>query len=203
MRNALQDPIPELAIAADLLSQAVDAVLDNNAPLASSLIRQSDLPEIMEYAVRAVGKMTLEVHRSTTRPKVLPKAERHPIRMPPQSYQTSIFERDGWHCRFCGSPVICKTARARLVKLFPTETHWNGKEFQRHSALYAMASSLDHVVPHGRGGVNEESNFVTACYCCQFGRGEWMLEEVEVSDPRQRPPITTSWDGLTHLNRHK
>ncbi len=62
-----------------------------------------------------------------------------------------------------------------------------------------MASSLDHVVPHGRGGKNEDSNFVTACYCCQFGRGEWTLEEAELEDPRLREPVRDGWDGLSRL----
>jgi len=30
------------------------------------------------------------------------------------------------------------------------------------------------------------SNFVTACYCCQFGRGEWTLEEIEIENPLNR-----------------
>ncbi|WP_425342692.1 HNH endonuclease [Piscinibacter koreensis] len=66
-----------------------------------------------------------------------------------------------------------------------------------------MAASLDHVVPHSRGGTHELSNLVTACYCCQFGRGEWTLAESELADPRHREPIVDGWDGLDRLaNAH-
>ncbi len=73
------------------------------------------------------------------------------------------------------------------------------KEFQRHSSLYAMAVSLDHIIPHSRGGKNELPNFVTACYLCQFGRGNFTLEEVEFNNPLDRAPGVTGWDGLTRL----
>jgi 5-methylcytosine-specific restriction endonuclease McrA len=75
-------------------------------------------------------------------------------------------------------------------------------EYQRHAALYAMASSLDHIVPHGgRGGRLAYDNFVTACYCCQFGRGEWTLEESGLNNPMLRSPVVDAWDGLSRLDR--
>jgi 5-methylcytosine-specific restriction endonuclease McrA len=86
-----------------------------------------------------------------------------------------------------------------LSRYFPAEAHISGPEFERHTALYSMASSLDHVVPHGRGGKNSPENLVTACYCCQFGRGEWLLEEVGLTDPRGREPVRDSWDGLSRI----
>ena len=201
MRQSLLTPIAELDLAAKLLDAAADALLQNRMALAGELIAKADFSEITDYARKLVGKMTPEVHRHTRRPKCLPKLERDPTRMPTQSEQNSIFSRDGWRCRFCGIKVICKSARSDLTNIFPIQAHWTSLEFQRHSALYAMASSLDHVVPHGRGGKNELPNFVTACYCCQFGRGEWTLEEVEIMDPRNREPVIDSWDGLYRIAR--
>jgi hypothetical protein len=200
-RASLLAPPPEMELAAKLLDAAADAILLGRLQTAATLVAQSDLSEIGQYARRLVGKMSVEVHRHTRRPKCLPRDERDPARMPSPDEQVAIFSRDGWRCRFCGVKVVCKRARSTLVKLFNLETHWTSAEFQRHSALYAMASSLDHVVPHGRGGKNEVSNFVTACYCCQFGRGEWLLSEVELDDPRARPPNVDAWDGLTRLGR--
>ena len=153
----------------------------------------------MAYAVSIVGKMSVNVHRQVKRPKCLPPPERDLTRMPSKAEQDEIFSRDGWRCRLCGVKVICKTARSILTKIFPIETHWTGPEFQRHSSLYALASSLDHIEPHGRGGKNDSANFVTACYCCQFGRGEWTLAEVEIFNPLVREPVVDAWDGLTRL----
>jgi 5-methylcytosine-specific restriction endonuclease McrA len=200
-RFSLQAPIPEIELAAKLLDACVEALTIGNTDLARRLFVAADIPEIMAYAVRNVGKISLDIHRVTKRPKCLPREQRHPQRMPIGSEQRSIFSRDGWRCRFCGIKVIEKSARSKLAHRFQIESRWSGPEFQRHSALYAMGSSLDHIVPHGRGGKNESENFVTACYCCQFGRGEWLLEEVEIEDPRLRAPIRDQWDGLERVNK--
>ncbi|WP_425600790.1 HNH endonuclease [Frateuria edaphi] len=199
MRPSLLPPIPELELAAKLLDAAADAVLANRRELAALLIAAADLPEIGVYARRLVGKMSVEVHRVVKRPECLPKGDRDPARMPSLAAQAAIFVRDGWRCRFCGTKVINRSARARLIRSFPDEVHWSAREFERHTALYAMACSLDHVHPHGRGGRNEPDNFVTACYCCQFGRGEWLLAEVELTDPRSPEPVRDSWDGLSRI----
>ena len=201
MRRCLLKPIPEIHLAAKLLDAAADALVLNNKKLAAELVVRADIQKIMEYAVLLVGKMSIEIHRQIKMPKSLPKSERHPTRMPTQSVQNQIFEKDGWRCRFCGIKVLSKKARNKLVKLFPEETHWGSSEFKRHSALYAMAASLDHVIPHSRGGENELSNFVTTCYCCQFGRGQWTLEESELHDPRDFEPLVDEWDGLTRLEK--
>ena len=199
MRKSLLEPIKELELAAKLLDAAGNALIMGRSVLTSELVRRADIPEIMKYAVMLVGKMSNEVHRHTRRPKCLSKEQRDPTRMPTSTVQEAIFARDGWRCRFCGIKVISKAARAVLIRLYPDKTHWVKQEFQRHSALYAMASSLDHIVPHGRGGKNEECNFVTACYCCQFGRGEWTIDEVEVSDPFKHEPVIDAWDGLVRI----
>lgn len=199
VRTSLLEPIAELELAAKLLDGAAEALLVGRNDLAAQLIVAADLPEIGVYARRILGKLSQEVHGIVRRPKCLDKDERDPARMPSPRQEQEIFTRDGWRCRFCGIKVICKAARSILGRLFPVEAHFSGPEFKRHTALYSMASSLDHVVPHSRGGKNAEENFVTACYCCQFGRGEWLLEEMELQDPRERPPALDSWDGLSRI----
>jgi hypothetical protein len=119
--------------------------------------------------------------------------------MPTAEITRSIYVRDGWRCRFCGIRVLSPKARSWLRKRFPEESHWDGGEYKRHSGLYALVASLDHVVPHGRGGKNDVSNFVTACFCCQHGRQQFTLEEVEIADPRDFAPIVDDWDGLSRL----
>lgn len=200
MRRCLLEPIHEHHLAAELLRQAADALLQQRVALAAELLVSADFSVIREHTVRVVGAMSVEIHRQINRPKGLPKEERDPMRMPSLTDQNLIFERDGWRCRFCAVKVISRKARGVFVRSFPKETRWGGKEFDRHAALYSMAVSLDHVLPHSRGGGNEVSNFVTACYCCQFGRGEWTLEESELFDPRDYEPVVDDWDGLTRLD---
>lgn len=199
MRSCFITPIPELALASKLLDTAGDALLLGDRTLAATLVAASDFPAIASYTKRILGPLSEEVHRQTKLPTVLPKSEREGTRMPTKAVERQIFERDGWRCRFCGVSVVCRLARKVLLELFPEETHWVAAEYERHSALYATAASLDHVVPHSRGGNNEIDNLVTACYCCQFGRTQYTLEEVGFSDPRERPPTVDGWDGLTRI----
>ncbi len=56
-----------------------------------------------------------------------------------------------------------------------------------------------HHLPYCAGGGNDLDNLVTACWAGQFGRGDFSLEEVGLSDPRARSPIVDEWDGLTGL----
>jgi hypothetical protein len=70
-----------------------------------------------------------------------------------------------------------------------------------HAAFLYVSATLDHVVPHSYGGSNEPENLVTACWPCNFGRGGYLLRQMGLKDPRERPPVLDSWDGLTRLLR--
>lgn len=199
-RTSLLDPIPELELAAKLLDAATDAVLLGNLHTARSLLELADMPEVIGHVRRLVSTLSPEVHGNTKRPRCLPKGERDSARMPSRQEELAIYTRDGWRCRFCGIKVISRKARGVLAKRLGISGNWASNKQQANSALYALASSLDHVVPHGRGGRNDVENLITACYGCQFGRGEWTLEEVGLADPRLRPPTRDAWDGLTRLH---
>lgn len=203
MRRSLLEPLPQHDLAAGLLAKAADALLVGDRQTAVECMKAADYSQITQHLVRLVGKMSPEVHRSTRRPDTVPEEDRHPDRMPVRVEQRQIFERDGWRCRFCGIRVISVKARGVLVRHFPDIARWSSPYNQRHSALYALSSSLDHVLPHSRGGINCESNFVTACYGCQYGRGEWTIEEVELADPRSFDPVVDKWDGLSRLESTK
>ena len=186
--------------AADLLDRAVDAYLANNYVVASAFIAEAGLPEIYEYIARITGPIDPAIHWQKSMPKdVLPSHERSTLRMPTAKDEVAIFKRDGWCCRYCGCRVVSKKARSVLIRLFPKEARWGRRNIEKHSGLAALTASLDHVVPHSRGGTNAFSNLVTACGPCQFGRNDWTLEEVGFNDPRDRPPVVDGWDGLTRI----
>ena len=203
MRQCLLDPIPEFDVAADYLGQSVDYLLHDDIDTGREFLVKADIPVLMDFCIKLVGPLSMEVHRNTTMPKVLPKGDRITQRMPPMGKRREIYGRDGWRCRFCGIRVISTKARSVFRKLFPLETRWDGPEYERHAALYATAVSLDHLVPHSRGGGNDDTNLVTACFCCQHGRGQWLLDEMELLDPRERSPIVDGWDGLCRLETYR
>ena len=200
-RRCFMTPIPELSVATDRLGEAADCVLSGNMERARQLVAQADLPVIADYTAFITGTVNPLVHWQSAVPAAITALSRSEQRMPSASQERGIYVRDGWRCRYCGSRVIERAMRARLHRWMPDVARWGARNADKHSALAAISASLDHVVPHSRGGTNDECNLVTACNACQFGRGQWTLEEVGFADPRQFPPICDSWDGLTRLAR--
>ncbi|MFT3777150.1 MAG: HNH endonuclease signature motif containing protein [Ottowia sp.] len=194
-------PIPELAAAADLLGEAADCVVAGRMAEARQLVARADLPLIAEYTAFITGAVNPLVHWQRTMPAAAPGLARSAPRMPSASRERAIYMRDGWRCRYCGTRVVERAMRTRLHRLMPEAARWGARNADKHSALAALSASLDHVVPHSRGGTNDEPNLVTACNACQFGRGQWTLEEVGFIDPRAFPPIRDAWDGLTRMGR--
>lgn len=77
MRQSFLSPIQELDLAAKLLDAAADALLQGRVELAQRLVADADMPQIVEYASRIVGKLSKEIHRQTRLPKVLPATDRN------------------------------------------------------------------------------------------------------------------------------
>ncbi|MCG8043042.1 MAG: HNH endonuclease [Candidatus Thiodiazotropha endolucinida] len=121
--------------------------------------------------------------------------------MPNDAEKKQLHERDGYHCRFCGVPVIRKEVRSAIKKLYPNALQWERKNIEQHAAFQAMWLQYDHVLPHARGGNNDLENVVITCAPCNFGRMDYLMEEVGISDPREREPVKSSWDGLERILR--
>jgi hypothetical protein len=132
-------------------------------------------------------------------PAILHRAERAPLRMPTSSEKQLLHSRDGYHCRFCGVPVIRKEVRDRLRKLYPGALQWENNTAMQHAAFQAMFAQYDHLLPHARGGNNDLQNMVVTCAPCNYGRMNYTLDEVGLADPRLREPIRSTWDGLERL----
>jgi hypothetical protein len=197
-RNCFREPIPEIAVAAQLLDAAVTAHLQNDRGQAERLIRQANMPEIREWGysiwgakspyVQYQGKLGLE--------PTVPRSQRQALRMPTEAEKSELLRRDGYHCRFCGIPVIRSKIRQRFAKFYPTLAIWGKKNDQQHAAFQTMWVQYDHILPHARGGNNDLSNLVIACAPCNYGRMNYTLEEVNLADPRSRSPVASHWDGL-------
>eukprot|EP01037_Dinobryon_pediforme_P008739 gene8739-8830_t len=134
------------------------------------------MPVIGAYTALVTGAVNPLVHWQSMMPSSGTGLERSAQRMPSSSTERAIYARDD-------------VAR------------WGARNADKHTALAALSASLDHIVPHSRGGTNDEPNLVTACNACQFGRGQWTLEEVGFFDPREYPPVLDEWDGLMRLSR--
>lgn len=201
-RDCFLDPIPEIDEAIALLDRAADAILSKQFDLAASYVRNADIPQLCQFAQEITGPTNLGVHRFREIPGApQPTTARMKKRMPSKSVERSVFARDGWRCRYCGCRIIVSGAIKRICLEVPKAAAWGkwGNAGHEHCGFRVVCASLDHILPHSRGGDNKESNLVTACYPCQFGRNQWTLEEVGFRDPRAKPPQVDGWDGLTRL----
>lgn len=198
LRPCLRDPIPEIAEAARLLQAAVQAHLAGDTKLALESIHRTNLPVIREWTESLWGSNSPYVrYRSVENaPPSIPKEQRVNLRMPTTAEKQRLHERDGFHCRFCGIPLIRKEIRERIKKAYPEALPWGSKNIDQHAAFQAMWLQYDHLLPHARGGDNSLDNIVITCAPCNFGRMNWTLEEVGLIDPRTRPPVRSDWTGL-------
>lgn len=199
-RNCLISPFAELDVAVDRISDAADAFLAGDMDCARAKLHQANIPLLRELAVRAMGAHDRELHRLRGVAKP-PKSGKPGMRMPGQAVTNTIFQRDGWRCRFCGVRVVVPAARRVLARAMPDALCWQGPNDVLHAAFLYVSATLDHVVPHSWGGTNEPENLIAACWPCNFGRGGYLLEEMGINDPRGRPAVRDGWDGLTRLVR--
>jgi 5-methylcytosine-specific restriction endonuclease McrA len=198
-RRCLREPIPEIGDAARLLDAAVSAHLMGRSELADELIRAADIPTISEFGESLWGTKSPHRHYraiSEVSASSHPKGLRARERAPNAATKRELLLRDGYHCRFCGIPVIRSEVRERIRKVYPEALRWGDANAQQHAAFQLMWAYADHVIPHARGGDSGIANLVIACAGCNFGRGHFTLEEVGVLDPRDKEPVRSTWDGL-------
>jgi 5-methylcytosine-specific restriction endonuclease McrA len=202
LRDCFLPPIELSALAADHLHNAADALLRNDLANTVALIEQANIRELWLFARKIMGLYDDDIHRykrykAVTLSQTVPPATGP--RMPNAQVILDIFRRDGFRCRYCGVRVIHPRARTILMAAAPKALLWPSKDDLKHAAFYALTAVADHVIPFKRGGTSDPANMVTACQCCNYGKGDFLLTELELTDPRDRPPVTDSWDGLTRL----
>src|SRR6185437_11117253 len=201
-RPSFLPPIPELDIAADLLSDAADALLSGDYELARNRLRKADMPTLHDWASRIMGATSTEIHRyrrvSGADAKVA-SHDRAVAREPNPAVKAAIYARDGYRCRYCGYRVVHPRVRGAMAAMVPDTIRWGPKNNERHAAFYTVTATIDHLVPHAKGGDNAPENLLTTCQPCNFGRSSWLLEEVGLIDPHTRPPVCDEWDGLTRI----
>lgn len=210
LRSCLLAPIPELVTAIRFLDRAAKDIISGNLASARDFIIQANVPEVWQYARRVMGKYDDDIHRyRRSRPDMPPlsRSRRIKVRMPSPAQTMDIYRRDGFHCRYCEMPVILPTARVVMMAIAPDALLWPAKDDEKHAAFYALTAVVDHLVPHARGGTNDPDNLVTSCQSCNYGKGNYLIAELDLMDPRERPPIVDAldgasdnpWDGLERL----
>lgn len=199
LRRCIKEPIPEIFKAAELLRGAVDAHLAGNTTSAAYLFRAANMPIVREWTESIWGlgwKALIQPQTIEGAPAHLSKEDRHPVRMPSRAGEAEIISRDGYHCRFCGIPVIHKRIRERAKKLYPEDVTWGSTNISQHASFQAMWLQFDHLLPHSRGGTSDLDNFVITCAPCNYGRFNYTIEELGLMNPFDQKPVISAWNGL-------
>ena len=198
-QRCLLEPIPEIFEAAGYLRAGVAAISAGRLDEAEASIRKADIPAIRIWTEALWGSApTWTLPSRPLRPSLV-SSTRVAHRMPDRRGRQSLILRDGYHCRFCGIPVIRTEVRARLKKLLPLAVRWGRSNASQHAAFQAMWLQYDHLVPHARGGDNSLENMVITCAPCNYARMNYTLDEVGLQNPLGRPARQSEWDGLERV----
>jgi hypothetical protein len=138
-RRCLLPPPPEMSLAADLLSQAADALLAQDRVEADGLVRGADLKPVCDYYDLVAGPTDSDVHRFRVvpgSPQTLQRREKR--RMPPAVVSRRILARDGWRCRFCECRVLATRAVRHLRVELPEASCWPSTNSAKHCAIEAL-----------------------------------------------------------------
>ena len=197
LRSFFRLPIPEIAEAAQHLNEAVTAHLAGRRAIADELIRRTNTEDIWEW-----GNSLMREEKEFIRFRHVPDAppDLHPSQQAskyiPMGLRRRVLQRDGYHCRFCGIPVIPGEVRAQIREAYRDALPWGDSNRTQHAAFQTMWVQYDHLLPRARGGRNEFDNLLITCAPCNYGRREYTLEEVGLIDPLTRDPVRSTWDGL-------
>jgi len=207
LRNCLKEPINEIFEAAQLLSEAVNNHLTGNESRAKELINKANKPVIQEWTeslwgIDGVYSALVKKHGI---PANLPKELRDRKRMPTKQEELILLNRDGFYCRFCGIPVIRKEIRNLLKRLYLDALPWGKKNHEKHAAFQAMWVQFDHIIPHARGGETVLDNLIITCAPCNYGRMNFLLEEINLRLLPSQSKKVDNWDGLERIftNNHE
>lgn len=201
MKSCLLPPPSEIFEIASLLSQIPHAIQMGNYEMAKQILRESNSPEIRRWTEALWGKggIYYQLQKNLGTPKTIPLDQRDILRMPDKKLASELIKRDGHYCRFCGTPVIRKEIRDQLKSQFPDELPWGKINLSQHAAFQAMWLQYDHILPHARGGRTTLENMIITCAPCNYGRMNFLLEEIELELLKKQTPTNQNWTGLEEL----
>lgn len=183
-----------------LLHEAFGAAARGQIEVAVAVLGQFPDQAVNQWCVEHGQLSGRFRHRALGRPSP-PLSDRGcGSRRPTRRLEVEVLERDHYQCRYCGVPVVPRELFVALGAVvgsdrFPTERE-NAK---RHGARMAFGAQVDHVTPWSLGGQTTLENLVTSCWACNYGKARFHVDQIAITDPRDRGPSSEEWDGFTGL----
>jgi 5-methylcytosine-specific restriction endonuclease McrA len=206
MKKSIKEPVPQIFEAWDFLNQAVDSHLLGDRENAEVLFKKAEIRAVWDWLNPGWSRPDLHVIFPVPQEDTLavPKHLRDPDRNIAPIIRAAVLQRDGYQCRYCGIPVVHADIRKLAHRLYPDSVPWEPYDVtKQHSAFACMWLQFDHVVPHSHGGRSSLDNVVISCALCNFGKDKYTIRQLDLQDPRLRPPTPSTWDGLARFRALK
>ncbi|HUW05174.1 MAG TPA: hypothetical protein VMW01_02835 [Williamwhitmania sp.] len=110
----------------------------------------------------------------------------------------SVFLNDGFIDRYSGEKLLFPGLIKILTIEFPDifKYHRNWKMSETHMIYWDLFPTIDHLIPITRGGLDNESNWITTSMIRNSAKSNWTIEEIgwKLHDKGQ----LDNWDGLVN-----
>jgi 5-methylcytosine-specific restriction endonuclease McrA len=183
----------------DLFIRAVEAFKAGNKNLCLEIIGQIRTAEITEWYIEH-GQMSgrhRKLQLNIPPPETIDISLRDPIRSPAK-LQKQVFERDSYHCRYCGGKLISQEFLKAFIKSLNSPLFARGEtNLNTHGVIHLTWPVADHVIPWNKGGRTSLDNLVSSCAPCNYGKDGYTIEQLGLIDPFTRPAKISDWDGLS------
>lgn len=199
MKRCFREPIKEIFDVARYLDAAASAHISGNTELAKQLLKLADNPKVWAWTESIWGAKSKYVVINKNASLHVNANTKAKNRMPNSEMKKALHKRDGYHCRFCGIPVIHADIRKIFNALYPDSVSWGKTNKTQHAGFQCLWLQYDHVVPHSAGGENSLDNLIITCSACNYGKANFSLEELGLFDPRDFEPVRSLWDGLERI----
>lgn len=183
----------------DLFVAAVDDIIVGNKTACIEKLQSIDNRGITDWYIehgQMAGFHRKKILRSPDVPTI-PIDLRDPLRSPLR-LQDAVFNRDYYHCRYCGNRLLSQSfLRLFIKKLDSTEFTRGATNLTTHAIVHIAWPVADHVTPWNTGGTTSLDNLVASCAACNYGKSNYSTDEMGIEDPFKRSPFKSTWDGLS------
>ncbi len=197
-----ESPLPKpewMNYEVDLFIKAVEAFIAGNKNLCLEIIGQIRTAEITEWYIEH-GQMSgrhRKLQLNIPPPETIDIDLRDPVRSPAK-LQKQVFERDSYHCRYCGGKLISQEFLKTFIKRLNSPLFSRGEtNLNTHGIIHLTWPVADHVIPWNKGGQTSLDNLVSSCAPCNYGKDGYTIEQLGMIDPFERPAKISDWDGLS------